>query len=829
MHVESTKRAEEAMLPAATRKERPALLHPRGATARARSRAPISSGQLQRALDQRNALLGSALLGATVGSQLILTAILVAPPRRRPDVSLMTRLASGYFRPDWDIPIYLTGCALSVALTLGFCCFWRAIVDSTGPLQRLGYLLRAGRAQLWAAALAALSGYTAICVARSLPQGSLFKWVGVLILVCPSAVALIAALILLSRTEGIVGAFATPVRVRDTGIGLRGPNSLVAGIAAVALILGVLYVPDWRLMAGLSFVDESFRHWDFFAVGPTLGYLHGRALGTEVYSQYGVAWPLLFAWGRRIIGVDHASMMHFAVVYGCIYFIAYFFLLNRLLRSWSWAAAGTLLAIMICTQIGVRAGRPIWLWPSSTMLRSPMDLWFVAAILLHLQTGRTAWAFCAGMAVGLGLCFETDTGIYLIGTLGVYLLSRGVLSWRNQGTTWLKGPSTWPALSGFALAAFPILIIASRGTILRLAFWAGWTEPLRAYAAGMSALPIAELKSGELILFGLVAATYLAYAGRLVAAVAFGDADRATMASGTLAVYGLASLLLFVNRSHPYNLYHVVLPCCALATCAFARLSRRPAFGHVALAITLFALGLSPSWRSYPSLLKWIAHRPATERVRVSGADLEGAANIAAGREYSELTAALRSLRKDGFSVGILDGADATYFLGSGCEPCDRYIPILAGVVWKSQLDGVRDRFLGRRFDFIAMRSGDAAKGRFGDEDLAEIARWIEPDYELDSRVGSFGIWRRKDLVRSDPQARDMGCVICPPCRLAQIAGESGGQPQIPQPGFLRSSGHATSRAQGAALGNRTHRFSRYGLPGHFAHPGTSSGAAQCE
>jgi hypothetical protein len=714
-----------------------------------RGDAGVSGAEAAPGLNRGAAFFGSALLGAAAGVQTMLAAILVAPRPYRPDIEL-TKLGARWFQPDRDMPLYLGGCALSVVLTLGFCWYWRAISDPLGPSHRDGYLRRAGRIQSRIAALIAVSGSAAILIALWLPGGRLFKVIALLLMTAPVAAGLAAALVALRKEDEVEDRHPRPATRRPEVLEAapRSRFGLVGAIAAVCLVIGVLYVPAWRMVAGLAFYYDLFHHWDFFVTGPALGYLHGGALGTEVYAQYGLAWPLIFAWGRGIIGLDHATFIHVSIIYGCAYFLAYAFLLKWLLRDWSWAVAGTLIAINLSTQLGVDVGRPIWIWPSSTMLRSPMDLWFFLALLLHIQRGRPVWAFCAGLAVGLGLCFEIDTGIYLIGTLAVYLTSRGLLSRRVAGEPYLKGPATWPAIAGFLLAALPILTIASRGTIVQPAFWLGWTESIREYGGGMSALPIANLRGGVIIFFGLMTATYLFFFGRLIAAVVFGEAGRETILGGTLAAYGLATLLQFVNRSATYNLFHVIVPFSTLTIYVAARRLGRPPFAYLAVAVSLVALVINPGWRSYPSLAKWMVKRPATEGPRVSGAVLTIPENLGHGREYSQVTSTLRNLRDRGFSVGILDRMDATYYLGSGCKPGDRYAPLLAGMIWKRQFEGVKERFVGRRFDYVAMRYGGAAKGHLEDDGLSEIAQSLEPDYELESRCGTFGIWRRKDLGR---------------------------------------------------------------------------------
>ena len=62
----------------------------------------------------------------------------------------------------------------------------------------------------------------------------------------------------------------------------------------------------------------------------------------------------------------------------------------------------------------------IWSFPSSTLLRHPMDVWFFIAALRYVRSRRKLWAVLAGVAVGLAIFFETDTGLYLTVTFGAF-------------------------------------------------------------------------------------------------------------------------------------------------------------------------------------------------------------------------------------------------------------------------------------------------------------------------------------------------------------------------------------------------------------------------
>ena len=119
-------------------------------------------------------------------------------------------------------------------------------------------------------------------------------------------------------------------------------------LAAAALIFFVIYIPRTDLLAGSDFHLQSFHHWDFFAMGPAIGLLKGRAIVTQVYSQYGVGWPhsageigpICSAW-------LWACVLKIAVLYGCVYYCGLYWLLRRLLTRPAWALAGVLIAARI--------------------------------------------------------------------------------------------------------------------------------------------------------------------------------------------------------------------------------------------------------------------------------------------------------------------------------------------------------------------------------------------------------------------------------------------------------------------------------------------------
>src|SRR5262249_48914070 len=155
-----------------------------------------------------------------------------------------------------------------------------------------------------------------------------------------------------------------------------------------------------------------FHHWDFYFMGPTLGFFHGRALGTDVFSQYGVGWPVLFSWLSAVTPINHATCAGVFVLCGTLYFVLYYLTLRYIARSALVAAA--LFFVFLNFQLfhGLPDGGSftMWCWPSSSILRSVFDIGFFAMLALHGRSGHSRWIIASSAMVGVGLLFELDTG-----------------------------------------------------------------------------------------------------------------------------------------------------------------------------------------------------------------------------------------------------------------------------------------------------------------------------------------------------------------------------------------------------------------------------------
>jgi hypothetical protein len=82
-----------------------------------------------------------------------------------------------------------------------------------------------------------------------------------------------------------------------------------------------------------TYISDNFHHWDYFFMGPAVGISHGRALGTDVFSQYGVGWPVLFACLSAVTRINYSTCAGVLVLLGTVYFVLCYLTLRYVLRD----------------------------------------------------------------------------------------------------------------------------------------------------------------------------------------------------------------------------------------------------------------------------------------------------------------------------------------------------------------------------------------------------------------------------------------------------------------------------------------------------------------
>ena len=718
----------------------------------------------------RAALYGPLSLGLSVGIQWMLVALIFwGPlPALPTKTSELTFLGASWFHPERDLFIYLIGCVLTVLGTIGLVWLWKSDLRAQPASQMKGFAIASATAQLL------LSVTSLVLFEIFLP---LLRPLAANVQLIPSSVGL-ALLLIPGLCSLIIGAFGLRFVVSRVGLNF-GKNALEAwaslsrsasqdslepnyriiaalmDVLIVLLVSVIIYVPPWRELTGWLFRYDEFHHWDYFAVGPTLGFSHHRALGTEVYAQYGVGWPMLLNVIAPIAPLSYGLVIHIAIIYGCVYFAGIYLLLRLFLKNAAWAMTGVFVAIALQLFHGIEPRTVLWQYPSSSIIRAPFDVWFFTAVLMYMRSQRIFWGFLTGLIAGLSLLFETETGLYLCAVCACFFfVSVPFFVSRN-----LKRHFRAACVSGVTALVVSCLglVIASRGTLLHAKFWVGWSEAIFKYSAGIGMLPIAGVPNTTLLLFATFLVIYLFSFNRMLITSLVGESSASDLFLGCLSLYGIFTLILFVGRSHPYNIYHASVPFAVILVASLARLHDRllirfdrlhPAIRYAlplaCAAGTCVALFSQSAFQNYPNLFWTLRHGFPREGLSLSHTGIQGLPESARSfaDEFDVMTTEIRTLAKSGKSIAIFDYADTKYYLASGTIPWSRYSPLMPFLMTKAQVEEVKNELLRRCPDYVFL-SNDLRRV----EARGQLDTWIalrntlEEHHLHEGDEGMFEVW----------------------------------------------------------------------------------------
>lgn len=713
---------------------------------------------------------------------LTVAAWIVAPTRPIPAsvAEQLTQSGKMYYRPENDLPIYLGGLALAVLVGLasggGWRRWWLAAVGDVGRSR----IERQANWNVWWA-------LGCLAIATISPQNLMLNALAAGFAACAAVVvwanakprtsARHAAPLSL-KTATAPGAASTGnatdnAKASAGAASAAGSNPVAAdtpaseaqsrfgsgfwwATAAAAAIIGILiYVPDPATLEARTWLLDGLMHWNYYLMGPLLAYRHGAALGTDIYTQYSVGWPLFFSSLAWVSSVDYRLVLEAVTLWGCIYFMMLFWFLRSLTGSTAWAIAGLLLALLLQMFCGTEG--PLWMYPSSTILRNPLDVPLFWLCLLHTRSGNSRYGIGIGCVGGLAVLFATDTGVYTVAALLFYCaLCTG---YRPHGRNLFNAAFIAKIGGTFFAIAIVGLTWASRGTLLQPDFWIGYWEPLLFYSGGISALPmhggIAYRED-----FLLLMAALLAYSFALTSAILrwfTGRLEAADLVLALIAAFGLETLMVFINRSHPFNIYHPIIPFCLLAIAYAARWAqiperrrptvvaaryagrfRRTATPVALIGILLICLAFNQQVREYPSLLTTVLPKPREGRNDVSlraesdslRTDLRLLANI------------VRSLSEGGrHSVALVDPRDTNVLAMADVPPYFRYSPL--DPLHYRQVDIIRQRLRENPPDIILFAI-------FGTPEMADIRRELEREqYAVDGQQGIWRVLRRIDRAKT--------------------------------------------------------------------------------
>jgi hypothetical protein len=722
------------------------------------------------------------VLGVCVGVLWMLAAfVAVGIPPTDSRNSEFIDLGKSYFKPDRDMAIYIIGSCAAAMLGIGMhkirSRHSKKTTDAGArpPANRVSILL--ALAVMVTCALDLILDSAAVPAKGLSPSASFF------LAVAGMSTAGTFLLLAIWRRHSDRSIRHTPNVPASAGdrhaadmantASARPKRSVTRGmfdLGMVALIISLVYTSDWQKITYQSYSLDQFHHWDFFFMGPALSFAHGRALGTEVFSQYGVGWPVVVSSISAVTPIDYSTCAGMIVICGTVYFVLYYFTLRHVAGDSMTAAAAFVVLLNLQLFHGMHGDvtATLWTWPSSSVLRSLFDLGFFAMVALHGRWGQPLWLIASAAVVGVGLIFELDTGLYLLATLGYYLFVAWLHTMNGLGSPWepIAGMRSVAGVAGaVVLVTTAGLFVGSRGTMFSAEFYEKWLEAVRVFRDGVSSLPIAENGLQTLAMFVIMVSLSICYLLLPVLRRRPGRPGFLDRYLGCWGAYSWCSLVLFVNRSHEFNLFHCILPSGVLAThlartildrstsIAARRRGFAPAVTSLVrwgvsgliLVVALEALWGNRTFRDYPNLWNRPArhagvHNDLCLMRGVCGLPARAAESVA---EFRAVTEAMAGYRASGKSVEIIHPFDPIFYLASGCPPMDRYSPLLPNLLTKDQLARAIDRFRSRATSRVVIQ--DHVDRRFAWRDAWSAFRnAVLPAYAMEKRIGSFEIWRLK-------------------------------------------------------------------------------------
>lgn len=707
-------------------------------------------------------LLGPLSFGVSLGMQLMMTALaLWGVSNDKTFGEQLSEYGKIVTHPEHELPIFAAAVLAALVIVLVKVRWWRHKLSRIPARQLAGYMTFSALLQ-GAFAVISMVMYLALLFSYHFSRDFAYQngpWKApgefpAVTLLLPGVLAVACVAL---DTKGYLRSIQSPDRPERRWLRV----GKVLGYSVPVFIILVVGVPPgtWTYLAGRLYQLDQFHHVNFYMMGPALAFAHGKAFATEIYSQYGIGWPLIFSAFSHFSAMTFGNLLGLEIVYGCIYYIALFFLLRMYFKHDIWAALGVILSVYWQMFCGVDRDGVIWQTPSSTMMRHPMDVWFFLILVTRRHWDKRLWAALAGLVSALGVFFETETGIYLLVSFVFYwILQAGITT--NSGRRFEK-KGFWVPLGAFVgIAAVTLLLLlsyATRGTLFTRAFLRGWLEALMQYGGwGVGALPMAGLGDAPVMVFMIMVLVYLAVIAYAAIRWLNSIAGKDEVFLATVSGYGLALLLLFVSRSHPYNLCHPAIPFAIVLTTLFFQLSkglapwlRQPSFPFVWTGGLILLLLTTPTFLRYPSVLhSFFAGTPhgglslISNPTDVSGLPPDSESYV---RGFNSLVSAIQTIASDGKDVGILDADDTNLYYAAHVRPWSRYSPLFQMALTRQLVDNIRNDLIERPPKHVMILGVNSARPREWEFIWSPLYQVVKDRFELRGTLGPYEIWQHRD------------------------------------------------------------------------------------
>ncbi len=726
---------------------------PEGTSTAAKSRS--SPRKAFRPLNVSVASYGPVLFGISVGLQLLMAAFVLWGPKRTPARETLTSLGAALVLYERDIALFGAGLVLLITLPLLFAACMNAAV-ARRPVEERPRFERFSACYTVFMALASLLGFLFVLSDR-LPFVSALNnrratasW-DIVQLFLPMALALVGAafdLLFHYRDSTSPAETSRPPRARP----------LVA-VAVLLIACLLLFIPKEGCveLAEGAFARESFHHWSYFAMGPAVAFHSGLPLISEAACQYGFGWPLMFALLDPVLPLSFSNAFFISAAYAGVYILGVYLVLNVLLRSVPWAVFGATMAMLLQLFYGMDPGMCMWNWPSSTLMRHPCDVWLFLCMIAHFRTGRLRWVFVMGAVLGAALAFGLDTGVFALLSVAVYLVFRLGAPKPADGprSPFLK--SLAALFSGVITVLIPLLMWSSHFTVFSPSFLQAWFEGVRVQGfSGVGLIPIARNADGALIIFLLMVGTYIFALIRAIARLLARNVTDRDALVACIAAYGLCLLLVFVARSHPYNLFHAMVPWAMVVVCLFSNLEdqltpflRRSIVPSMVAAASALVLLANRNYAVYPSVLN-AGFDPYffTAPIDTSFVGREAAAD----GDFRSIAVKLEVYGGTEQKVLILHPHDTSLYYAARIRPWSRKVSELHTITL-DQLQDLAVRIDARKPEIIVIFKAPPGEYTPYPDVIAFVREHVNLHYRVREVIGTYEVLERipPEVVTSGP------------------------------------------------------------------------------
>ncbi len=393
----------------------------------------------------------------------------------------------------------------------------------------------------------------------------------------------------------------------------------------IAVIVLMIYMPDLERVIGMIYMGECLHHFDWFIMSVGWASLGGQLPYVDVFSQYGVGLPIIFAKVSNVLG----GFEYVPVLRGMMWFvIIYFILMYFFARYWLKSAliAGVAFLLVFRLQMFHYGVSPlIWSVPSASPLRFGLDILWMAALLRHMRCGQSRWLIAAAFYSGFAPYYMTSVGMGVMGTFYVYLsaliilpsLRREILSdplrRRLYCLSWAL-----PVLS--ALAFFGATY---KGHIFQKEFWHNSFDYMVMFGHSGSIVMWESLKYRHFWAFFMSMVMPFTYVATLLytgVCLYLEKGPAQWLFTALLCVYGLANYQYYVVRAAITSYYVAVLPfvlvvCFWFMHCLeFLPLAWQKRARAAAVILSFYALVTNQNYLAYPNLMNF-SRNPMTDNL----------------------------------------------------------------------------------------------------------------------------------------------------------------------------------------------------------------------